>query len=301
MRIWCFGSINHDYVYAVDHMVLPGETILSSRRQVFLGGKGLNQAIALARAGAKVSLAGALGEEEDESVLAFLASEGIETKGVEKIPGTLTGHAIIQLDASGQNSILLYPGANHAISKAHRQRALAQGRPGDFLVLQNELNDLEELLEEGFRRGLRVCLNPSPVTSSLEALPLERLAYLILNEAEGAHLTKKQEPQEILEALAGRCPNGHIVLTLGERGALYAHQKERLSQGAVSVQAVDTTGAGDTFTGYFLAAVSRGDCVPEALKQSAHAAALAVMRPGAARSIPRAAEVDAFFTEQRRR
>ncbi len=157
---------------------------------------------------------------------------------------------------------------------------------GDVVVMQNEISHVEFLLRESARRGIRAALNPSPITPELLRWPLDLARWLILNEVEGAALTGEEDPAAMLERLAARCPETEIVLTLGEAGARYAYRGTRLFQPAVPAKAVDTTGAGDTFTGFFLADALRGEPVETALLHAAQAAAIAVSRPGAAESIP---------------
>ena len=290
MKILNFGSLNCDNVYTVPHMVKAGETLSSASLEIFPGGKGLNQSIALARAGAQVCHAGLIGE--DGRFLVKLAEEnGVDCSLVELRPGR-TGHAVIQVDPSGQNCILLYGGANQLVDEAYIRRALAGFGPGDLLLLQNEMNLPERMIDLAWEMGLTVALNPSPCSATLAKCDFRKVEWLILNELEGAALSGEPDVKKLPKAILQRFPHMKVVLTLGANGARYADSERQFFQPAFSVKAVDTTGAGDTFTGFFLAAVLEGKEVPEALLLASRAAALAVSRKGAASSIPARAEVD---------
>ena len=288
MKILVFGSLNIDHTYQVEHMLRMGETLASYGYTRNVGGKGFNQAIALSRAGADVCFAGAIGA--DGVFLAdYLRDNGVDTTCVEVIDEP-TGHAIIQVDKEGRNSILLFGGANQKISDEMIEKALSRMQPGDWILLQNEINEGDRVIRAAHARGLQIVLNPSPVSKVMLAWPLELVSCLLLNEVEGEDITGKSEPQEILDELLKRYPEGKMVLTLGEKGAVYADAQARYAQDACKCNAVDTTAAGDTFTGYFLEAAQGGD-IPYALRRAAQAAAIAVERPGAAAKIPLAEEV----------
>lgn len=288
-KILNFGSLNLDYVYAVDHMVRPGETEAASKRETFCGGKGLNQSIALARAGAPVYHAGCIGPE-GEPLQKALEDSGVDTRFVRRI-GTPTGHAVIQVDVSGQNCILLYGGANQEISGELVDETLAYFAPGDMLLLQNEINRLEEIVEKAYRKGMVIALNPSPIGETVRRLDLSKITYILCNEIEGAELTGKEEPQQILDVFRARFPGSRIVLTLGKRGALYDDGETRCETPIYPVKAVDTTAAGDTFTGFFLSGILRGCPPAEAMDTASRASSLAVSRKGASVSIPTLDEV----------
>ena len=290
MRVLNFGSLNVDHVYRVEHIVRPGETLGSSSYSRFPGGKGANQSVAMARAGAEVWHAGQLGPES-AWLRDRLAEDGVnvELVRVGEQPG---GHAIIQVEDSGQNSIVLFGGANRAIAADHIAWAVAVCRPGDILLLQNEINGLPELIRQGHAAGLRVCLNPAPMDESVHALPLDLLDLLIVNETEGEALSGAREPKAILAALAAKLPRTRLCLTLGKDGVLFRGTDGiTLFQAASAHKPVDTTAAGDTFIGYFLAAELSGKTIPEALAAASEAAGLSVTRPGAMDSIPWAREL----------
>lgn len=295
MRALCFGSLNIDYVYQVPHFVAGGETLAAGSLSRFSGGKGLNQSVALARAGLEVRHAGAVGRD-GLFLLEELRAAGVDTGHVEVLEDVSTGHAVIQRTPSGENCILLYGGANRRITPAQIDRVLADCGPGDALILQNEISRLPYLAERARERGMTVALNPSPMEEGL--LPLLPLAdYLLLNEVEAAQLLaglgrpvpEAEEP--LAAALAEALPSTAVLLTLGSRGSLFTQGARLLRQAAVSVRAVDTTAAGDTYTGFFLAGVLGGREAEWAMRYAATAAAIAVTRPGAAPSIPSRQEV----------
>lgn len=283
MKMLVFGSLNIDHSYRMCHLVRAGETLSSTSYQCNAGGKGLNQAIALARAGQTVIMAGMIGQD-GLFLKEYLTSFGVDT-GLVRVTEEVTGHAVIQLDADGQNAILLYGGANRAMTVESIREALSAYGEGDFLLLQNEINLLDEIVARAKARGMKVILNPSPVNESLCCL-IPQVDWLILNEVEGKELTGLSEPEAILNRLLAETPSLHIVLTLGAKGSVYADENQRCFQPAVAVRAVDTTAAGDTFTGFFFASILAGKDVTYALKLAAHASAIAVARPGAGGSIP---------------
>lgn len=293
MKVLNFGSLNYDYTYQVSHMVRPGETLSSSDLKVRCGGKGFNQSVALARAGIAVSHAGMVGEEGD-MLLTFCRNEGIDTRFVRSVPGK-SGHAIIQVNPQGENCILLYGGANQQNTREQTEEVLAAFGPGDILLLQNEVNRVRELMEEAWKRGMRIVLNPSPCDEKILSCPLEKTDTFLINETEGCELSGAEEPEEILDRLLARFPQSKLVLTLGSKGVWYGAEAERIFVPAFSVQAVDTTAAGDTFTGYYLSGVLQGLPVEETLRRACAASALAVMKEGAADSIPKKEEVEAFL------
>lgn len=295
-RVLNFGSLNIDHVYQVPHFVQPGETIHSSGYARHFGGKGLNQSIALARAGAPAAHAGCIGQD-GLALRDFLQSNGVDTQSIRPVDSP-TGHALIQVDDAGQNCIILYGGANRCLPEDMADQVLAPYAEGDYLLLQNEVNGLAHIMDRALARGMRVVLNPSPVLPPQHRLPLDRLHCLLVNEVEGASLSGTSQPDEILPALMALYPDTRIVMTLGREGAVYGFNGQRLFQPAFSVAAVDTTAAGDTFTGYFVDSLLRGMDAKAALARASAAAAIAVTRPGAAGSIPRSDEVDAFLSEQ---
>lgn len=292
--VLCFGSLNIDYVYDVPHIVRPGETLSAQERHIYCGGKGLNQAIALARAGIKTFHAGVVGED-GAMLLEILQKNGIDTTFVQQIAGP-SGHAMIQRDSRGENSIVLYGGSNQQVSSELVTRALSAFSAGTSILLQNEINDLSRVIIEAHERGLQIVLNPSPLDQNLLATPLELVDLFVLNEIEAADILGEHlPPSEAVVALSERYKRAQVVLTVGKEGAYYFDQSSSdvLHHGIYEVPVVDTTGAGDTFTGYFVATLAQGNPVEQALQQASLAAALAVSRPGAAPAIPYLSEVEA--------
>lgn len=289
-RVLNFGSINIDNVYTVEHFVRPGETISALEMEVFPGGKGLNQSVALARAGAEVYHAGKIGKD-GAFLLQLLRSVGVDVSCVETINGK-TGKAIIQVEeASGENCILLYHGANWQMTELYIDEVLSGFSGQEIVVVQNEINHVSYLLEKAWKKGMAVAFNPSPVQENLKDCNLEHVTWLILNEVEGQALTGKEQPEEMIQTLLDRYPALKIVLTIGKQGAVYADKETCFHQPACDAEVVDTTGAGDTFAGYFIAAMARGDSPRQAMQEASRASAIAVSRPGAAVSIPTRDEV----------
>lgn len=302
MSVLCFGSLNIDYVYKVEHFVKKGETISSDSMSVFPGGKGLNQAIALSKAGAEVYQAGAVGED-GRFLLELLKESKVNTDYVRILEEISTGKAIIQNDRLGDNCIILYRGANHAITKEQIDQVLGHFGEKDYLVLQNEINNLEYLIDKAHTAGIKIVLNPSPMNQTLKKIKLEQVDFLILNEVEAAQLMEMEavnvENMKMLaHSVRQQLPHIKVVVTLGGDGAVYFDREHYIEQKAYQVTAVDTTAAGDTFTGYFLSSLFRGMPKQKALEMAAKAAAIAVSRPGAAPSIPEWREVEALETKE---
>jgi ribokinase len=278
------GSVNIDRVYAVDHFARPGETVASSRHDIFAGGKGFNQSIALARAGARVQHAGRIGAD-GAWLRTRLEDEGVDTTHLTAAT-TGTGHAVIQVTPSGENAIVLHGGANLELNELDVERALAAGTAGDWLLLQNETSAVAAALRQGRRHGRRIAFNPAPMSQAVRDYPLHEVDLLILNETEAAELTGAAEPDRVRATLAAAYPRAAVVLTLGRAGAVYADTTRQLHQPGLTVTARDTTAAGDTFIGFFLAELTRSGDPARALHLGCCAAALCVTRVGAADSIP---------------
>lgn len=295
MKVLNYGSLNIDYVYSLDHFVKRGETISSDSLDIFPGGKGLNQSLALGRAGAKVFHAGAIGKD-GMFLLDLLKNSGIQIEHVRVLEGVQTGTAIIQKEKNGDNCIILYSGANHEISEKDIEETFQNFSEGDVLILQNEINAIGRIMEEAHQKGMQIILNPSPMNESIFQLPLEFVHYFILNEIEAAQILKLdlvtvENAEKIVRELHQRYPQSKIVLTLGAEGSLYFDGELLLRQNAYKAKVVDTTAAGDTFTGYFVAGILNEDSVITAMERATHAAAIAISRLGAAPSIPYAKEL----------
>ena len=295
MKLLDFGSLNIDHTYQLPHLVRPGETLASDSYHKSEGGKGFNQAVALAKAGQEVYLAGAIGQD-GLFLRDYLQQLGVHTEHLCVLDAP-TGHAMIQLDTEGQNCIILFGGTNGMITEAMIDEVLADFGAGDYLLLQNEISHVDSIICAAHAKGMHIILNPSPMSPELLTWPLELVEWFILNEIEGADITGKTQPEEMLDELLRRYPACHVVLTLGERGSVYADATQRMDQSIVSAHTVDTTAAGDTFTGYFIHALLQGEAIQQALKTAACASAITVSRPGAGRSIPAAEEVQAAMKE----
>lgn len=289
MKILNFGSLNIDHVYQMDHFVAAGETEHSFAYDRHMGGKGLNQSVALARAGAEVWHAGCVGAD-GAHLTKYLADAGVHTEYVKTVE-TPTGHAIIQVDKSGQNCIILFGGANQAITEAQVEDTLSHFDAGDILLLQNETSAMGAMLQAAHKRGMRIALNPSPATEALLKLPLELVEWFILNEVEGEQITGKTDPAAITQTLLDRYPGCRVVLTLGKRGVVYRDAAQSCTHRIYDVPVVDTTAAGDTFTGFFLAGAAAGEPVEKLLENASRASSIAITKPGAAQSIPTMDEV----------
>ena len=289
MPILNFGSLNIDHVYRVDTFVLPGETKHTKSYSVNSGGKGLNQSIAAARAGSDVFHAGIAGRD-GAFLVEKLKAAGVNTS-LMKDSNEVSGHAIIQVADSGQNCILLYGGTNQMLTEAYVDQTLdAFGNDG-LVLLQNETNLVGEIIEKAANRGLKVALNAAPYSDKVNTYPINRLDWLIVNEVEGAGLVGGAADESLLQRLAERFPQAGILLTLGSRGAQCFREGHYASISSCKVHAVDTTAAGDTFSGYFLYGVLEGLSLAETLRLATVASALCVQRPGAADSIPTLVEV----------
>ncbi len=288
MKILNFGSLNIDLIYKVERFACPGETLDSLAFETNIGGKGLNQSVALARGGGQVFHAGNVGAD-GEFLVDFLQSAGVNTNLIRRVD-TPSGNAMIQIDPNGQNGILLYGGANRCVTEEQISEVLSHFEAGDWLILQNEINQMTQIMEQAHQKGLTIVLNPSPV-AGCERLPLHLVDYFIVNEYESAQLCGKQEQEEIISALLEQYPNAKFVMTLGGDGSVYFDRHTRHVQGTYPAEIVDTTGAGDTFTGFFFAALIRGESIPRSMELAARAASITITRKGAAPVIPTLEEV----------
>lgn len=294
MKILNYGSLNIDYTYGVDHFVRGGETLSSYTMDVFSGGKGLNQSIALSKSGAQVWHAGAIGRGDGDFLTDQLKAAGVNTELISVLEGK-TGHAIIQKAKDGGNCILLYGGANQEITRAMVDEVMNHFETGDYLVLQNEISHIGYIMEKAHEKGMKIVLNPSPMNEKIGGYPLEYVDYFLLNEIEAGDICGEAgEGEALLKKLAAKFPHAGIVLTLGGDGSLYWDGERLLKQGIYQVTVADTTAAGDTFTGFFIGGLVEGMDAAKALIRAAKAAAIAVSRPGAAPSIPSKEEVDCF-------
>lgn len=293
MKILNMGSCNIDYVYSLDHIVAPGETETSHALNLYPGGKGLNQSIALARAGARVYHAGFVGND-GQMLLDVLKESGVDVSFMDTVD-CKNGHAVIQVSAKGENSIFLYEGSNGCITTEYVDRVLRNFGEGDIILLQNEINNVSYIIEQAYRKGMCIVFNPSPYNEKIREIECNMLTYLILNEVEAECFSGSADPAESLRFFQKQYPNLKVMLTLGKNGCVYQDVSGAYHQPIYPVKAVDTTAAGDTFTGYFVAGIAKGIPYPEILKISSAAAALSVSKSGAAPSIPKRSEVIATF------
>ena len=266
MKVMNFGSLNLDRKYGVEKFVAPGETKSADSYLENSGGKGLNQSIACARAGACVWHVGAGGKDGSELLLC-LKEEGVETKYIKEV------------------------------GKEQMEEACQTLEQGDIALFQNEISNVAFGIAKAKETGARVAFNPSPFNEKIAEVDLRNVDYLIVNEVEGMEIAAHSAPlaEEILKTVHKKYPQLKVLLTLGSKGAYFMDGEKRYFQEAFSVKAVDTTGAGDTFCGYFLAGVLRGYGPERILREAAAASALAVQREGAACSIPRREEVEEFL------
>lgn len=291
MRILNLGSLNLDKIYTVQHFVQPGETIKALNYKECCGGKGLNQSIALASAGTEVYHAGVIGNDGDK-LLEMLVDSGVRINYIKK-SNNASGHAIIQVDETGQNSIIIYGGANNEITTEYIDEVIGHFCENDILLLQNEISNVNYAIQMARQRGMTVVFNPSPINSELKTYNLDQVNYFILNEIEGKILaeTESEAVDEIMRKLKEKYPKAIFVLTLGTKGSYYFNQSQTLFQDIYRTETIDTTGAGDVFCGYFISGLVEGREIQDILQISSMASSIAVSRRGAAPSIPKRGEV----------
>lgn len=294
MAVFNFGSINIDHVYQVEHFVAPGETLSSSSYQAVLGGKGANQSIACAKAGIKTFHVGSI-HSNDASMLTPMLDAQVDMQFVLQQNAMTSGHAIIQVNTEGENAIILFPGANHSLTEQTIKRVLAKASADDWILLQNETNNVDRVITLGHAANVKIAFNPAPMTSDVSALPLNKIHLLIVNEVEAMQLTNCSSIEQAKHALLAMSSDMEILLTLGKRGVCYLHQRDEVSVPAFTVEAVDTTAAGDTFIGFFLAHFAKHVEVEQALRLACAASAISVTRAGAAPSVPSLDEVEQFL------
>lgn len=291
-KVLNFGSLNIDHVYKVPHIVMEGETLSARCLRTSAGGKGANQSAAMAKAGLEVYHAGKIGKD-GLFLTELLDGYGVNTCYVDT-SAKATGNAIIQLDESGRNCIIIYAGGNKEITRKMVDSVLADFSGGDWLVLQNEINEIDYLIRSAADRGMRICFNPAPYEDTVRALPLDLVDVITVNEIEGAMLASlplKSSYEEILEKLVRDYPDSQIILTAGRSGAFYGYKDIREKGDIIDIPVKDTTAAGDTFIGYYLASVEKGFAVKDALMYACKASSIAVSREGAMQSIPEKEEV----------
>lgn len=289
VKILNFGSLNIDKLYEVSEIGKEGETIASLSFQEGIGGKGLNQSVAIKKAGGKVYHAGLVGEDDGDLLLDFIKENEIDSL-IEKTDGP-SGHAIIQIDKDGNNSIMVTGGANHNITPDYVDRVMEVFDNGDFLIIQNEINANPYIIGKAKSKNIKIFLNPSPIDDKINNIDLNLIDYLLINENEGEKLTGRFESEEMINYFKTNYPDLAIILTLGERGGVYAKGNDFISFSAYPVDVVDSTAAGDTFLGYFVANLAAGKDIEECLDMASLAASLTCKKKGAALAIPSLDEV----------
>lgn len=289
MKFLVLGSMNIDSTFLVSHIVKEGETITSHFRKQSPGGKGANQAAALAKAGAKVYFAGKFGED-GRFILELLSSYGVDTSLSVLYEGN-TGSAFIQVDNDGQNAIVIDAGGNRKWTEAEVVKVLSFFEKGDVIVLQNEINQLNFIIEKAKEKGLIIVLNPSPFDEIINTLPLECVDFFFLNEIEAGALTGKSDYPEMIEAFQNKFPNSNLILTCGKNGSYASVKGETVYQEIIDYPVKDTTGAGDTFTGFFLSSFFSSSSIKQALYIASKASGIAVSREGAMVSMPTLNEI----------
>ncbi|MFV2053054.1 ribokinase [Aliiroseovarius sp. YM-037] len=291
MKIHNLGSINIDIVYRVPHIPSPGETLACQDRSEGLGGKGANMSIAAAQSGCAVHHYGAVGAE-GEWTRDVLANKGVETSSIATVD-IPTGHAIIMVADSGENAITLFPGANFALPGDLPERLIENARAGDWLLLQNETSDVQKTAIAAREAGLSVAYAAAPFDANVTLGMLDHVDLLAVNEIEAAQLAEAAgKPAEDLGIAS-------LLITKGAEGAvLHSAGKDTIIQPAHKVEVIDTTGAGDTFFGYYLGTLCQGATPQQALARASAASALQIGKPGAADAIPSGGDVDAFLKAQ---
>ena len=284
MKILNFGSINKDFFYSVNDFVRPGETISSNRYDIKIGGKGLNQSVSISKAGVKVYHAGII-NKEDTFIIDKLKSWKINCDNI-LLSDNPTGHAIIQVNKKGENSIIIHGGANHDFNLKSIKSILSKFETGDVLLLQNEINNIDEIIDRAHYKKMKIIFNPAPFNNDILKYDLNKINTLILNQSEGEGLSNEKIPDKILKVLNNNFKNTEIILTLGEKGSLYSYKDELIKIRAHDVKTVDTTGAGDTFIGYYVAGFASKMNKKDNLNRASEAAALTTIKLGGAESIP---------------
>jgi ribokinase len=286
MPIFNFGSTNIDIIFKVDHIVLPGETISSSSLTRSTGGKGANQSVGASHAGeAKVYHVGKIGPD-GTFIRSILEEKKVDTTFLRE-GTTPTGQALIQVSKQGQNSIVLYGGGNKEFTHQEIEETLTHAEEGDWVLLQNEINELDTIIRKCKAKGMHICFNPAPFDDSVTSLPLELLDVLVLNEVEAEGLTSTKDPYTSIDILTKKYKKCQILITLGKYGVMHKEGDSPITTfGIWDVPVIDTTAAGDCFIGTYIARISLRDNVEDALKKASAASSVTVMREGAIPSIP---------------
>ena len=297
MKYLIFGSLNIDYKYIVETIATNGKTIMSYNESLDLGGKGFNQAIALARAteNKNIYFAGSIGKD-GERLKNKLVEEGVDVSLIKKSLFN-TGKAIIQIDKNGDNSIIVYPGANNDIDKKYIDNVLSKFNKGDIIILQNEISNVDYIAKIANLKGMIVVYNPSPYNERASLVNLDKVDYLFINEIEGEEISNKNEPKEIIKSIHVKHPELNIILTLGDKGSMFMDKNGNLyMEGIYNTEVRDTTSAGDTYTGYFIGNI--GLDPHETMMIAKIASGISVSRLGSSDSIPKKSDVNTIVTCQ---
>lgn len=288
MAVWCFGSINIDHIYTLPHLPAPGETLAAGTYRSQLGGKGANQSVAAARAGAQVRHLGAVGAD-GAAARAKLEAAGVDCTGVQQLQGA-TGHAVIMVDPAGENQIVIHPGANQDLSLDAALAALTGVELDDILLLQNETAHQAAIAEAALGLGMDVIYSAAPFDLAAVQSVLPFINTLVMNAVEAAQL------QDALGVDFMDLPVSNVIVTRGSEGASWSSRgMETIHAPALPVTVVDTTGAGDCFTGALAAALDSGAVPEQAMRFASAAAALQVTRAGTAEAMPTRADILALL------
>lgn len=291
LKILNFGSMNIDKTYSLEHIVRPGETVNSIKYEEFIGGKGLNQSVALAYAGAEVWHAGLVGKLDGLALVDRLNQAGVNTSLIESRDNS-SGHALIQIDQNGMNSIIVEGGTNTMIDEIYIDKVLENFEEGDMLLIQNEISSLPYLVNRAYEKNMTIAINPSPMDEKVLAIDLDKITYFLVNEIEAMTISKTLILDQALDILVERFPNSKVIMTLGSEGAIYKDKDTFYKVAGKQVDVVDTTGAGDTFCGYFLASLSKGLTIQICMDIANTAASISCTKKGASNSIPRINELE---------
>lgn len=305
-NILVIGSLNMDFVIEVNKMPLPGETILGKSFTLIPGGKGANQAYAIGKLGAKASMLGAIGNDEyGMRLLENLNSVNVNTDNITKLDNINTGCAFINVDETGENSIVVVSGANQKITKEMIDNNINLIEEADIIVMQLEIpievvTYAAKLAKE---RGKLVILDPAPAVSDLNEELFSNIDIVKPNETEIEILSgiETKSKDDIIKAAKILIEKGvnTVIVTLGENGSLLVTKEKIESFASPNVEAIDTTAAGDSFTAALAKSLLEGKSIEEAIKFGHIVSAIAVTKKGAQTSIPTQDEVDNFLTEWR--
>lgn len=306
-EVLVIGSLNMDLTVQVEALPAPGATVMGHGFRTSPGGKGANQAMAASLAGAPTRILGRLGRDPyAEALRHSLGQGGVATDALIEDPEAPTGVALITVEASGQNTIVVAPGANGRLTPADVEAAGPWFERAGILVLQHEVpaETVEKAVAQASARGVPVLLNPAPARPHpLPRQLLEQVTYLVPNETEAAAMTgiasleKEEEIRSAAQQLAARGPRA-VILTLGDRGAFGWLEGREVWIPPFPITAVDATAAGDAFVGGLAAELVRGTDLTQALRFASACGALAASRPGAQASLPRREEVLQFLAQR---